>query len=111
MLRSVAAALAGLFGAAAFAAEAPPKEGQKAPDFKLTAASGIEKALPGKKKGDEVSLKDLHGKNVVLFFYPKAMTRGCTIESCGFRDVQEKLAGLDTVVVGISTDNLEDQQK
>jgi peroxiredoxin Q/BCP len=39
------------------------------------------------------------------------MTRGCTIESCGFRDVADKFAALDTVVIGISTDNLDDQQK
>ncbi len=102
-----AAALA-LFGFAAQAADVP-KEGQPAPDFQL-AATHIEK-IPGKKAGDKVSLKDLKGKNVVLFFYPKAMTRGCTIESCGFRDVSDKLAHLDTVVIGISTDTLEDQQK
>src|SRR5262249_36762604 len=42
---------------------------------------------------------------------PKAMTSGCTIESCGFRDVVDKFAALDTVVIGISTDKLEDQQK
>ena len=48
---------------------------------------------------------------VVLYFFPKAFTSGCTIESCGFRDVSDKLAQLDTVVIGISTDTLEDQQK
>ena len=65
------------------------------------------------KKGDKtLKLSDLKGKkNVVLFFYPKAMTRGCTIESCGFRDVADKLAALDTVVIGISVDKLDDQQK
>src|SRR5262249_24290841 len=50
-------------------------------------------------------------KTVVLFFFPKAMTPGCTVESCGFRDKIEDLAKLDTVVIGISVDTLEDQQK
>ena len=63
-------------------------------------------------RAKELSLKDLKGKkNVVLFFFPKAMTRGCTIESCGFRDQSEKFAPLDTVVIGISTDNLDAQQQ
>ena len=47
----------------------------------------------------------------MLFFYPKAMTKGCTIESCGFRDKLDELAKLDTVVIGISTDKLDDQMK
>jgi peroxiredoxin Q/BCP len=93
------------------AADAPPKEGSPAPDVNLPATQ-IEKALPDKKGEKTLKLSDLKGKkNVVLFFYPKAMTRGCTIESCGFRDVAEKLADLDTVVIGISTDKVEDQQK
>jgi len=86
------------------------KEGDKAPNIALPAAQ-IEKALPDSK--DKVlDLKSLQGKkNVVLFFYPKAMTKGCTIESCGFRDVNEKFAAVDTVVIGISIDKLEDQEK
>ena len=51
----------------------------------------------------DVSLSDYKGKNIVLFFYPKAMTKGCTIESCGFRNKIDELAKLDTVVIGIST--------
>lgn len=102
-----------IFGlsAAAIAADAPPKEGSPAPDISLPATQ-IEKALPAKKGEKTLKLSDLKGKkNVVLFFYPKAMTRGCTIESCGFRDVADKLAALDTVVIGISVDKLEDQQR
>src|SRR5271155_5510725 len=102
-------ALAGV----AYAADSIPKEGDKAPDVKLPAV-GVTKYLPGRKNGDKISLSDFrgeNGKNVVLFFYPKAMTRGCTIESCGFRDKADELAKLDTVIVGISTDNLEDQMK
>ncbi|HEY1379319.1 MAG TPA: peroxiredoxin [Gemmataceae bacterium] len=102
------AAVTGLF---AVAADAPPKEGSPAPDIALPATQ-IEKALPGKKGEKTLKLSDLKGKkNVVLFFYPKAMTKGCTVESCGFRDVADKLADLDTVVIGISVDDLADQQK
>src|SRR5262249_62347710 len=48
---------------------------------------------------------------VVLYFYPRALTRGCTIESCGFRDNLEKLNKLDTVVIGISIDPVAKQQE
>jgi peroxiredoxin Q/BCP len=106
-----AAALSLCLSAAARAADAPLKEGDPAPDIKLPATQ-VEKALPEMKGAKELSLKDLKGKkNVVLFFFPKAMTRGCTIESCGFRDQSEKFAPLDTVVIGISTDNLDAQQQ
>jgi peroxiredoxin Q/BCP len=85
--------------------------GKPAPDVELPATS-IDKVLPDKKDAKTLSLKDFRGKkNVVLFFYPKAMTGGCTIESCGFRDRIKKLADLDTVVIGISVDKLADQQK
>jgi peroxiredoxin Q/BCP len=85
--------------------------GKPAPDVELPATS-IDKVLPDKKDAKTLSLKDFRGKkNVVLFFYPKAMTRGCTIESCGFRDRIKKFTDLDTVVLGISTDQLADQQK
>lgn len=55
--------------------------------------------------GEPVSLKDFRGKNnVVLYFYPRAMTPGCTVQACGLRDSREALAELDTVVLGISPD-------
>lgn len=55
--------------------------------------------------GSKVSLKDFKGKsNVVLYFYPKAMTPGCTVQACGLRDSKKELAKLDTVVFGISPD-------
>ena len=55
--------------------------------------------------GNEVSLEDFIGKqNVVLYFYPKAMTPGCTIQACGLRDNKEALAIFDTIVLGISPD-------
>lgn len=106
----VAFAFTGLLAAPAFAADTP-KEGDKAPDVELSATQ-IEKVLPEAKGAKTLKLSDLQGKkNVVLYFYPKAMTQGCTIESCGFRDVNDEFAKLDTVVIGISTDTLDLQQK
>lgn len=56
-------------------------------------------------KGEKVSLKDFKGdKNVVLYFYPKAMTPGCTTQACGIRDTKKKFSQLDTVVLGVSPD-------
>lgn len=89
-------------------------EGKPAPDLSLTVTDQIAKVLPGKKAGDTISLKDFqgpNGKNVVLFFFPKAMTPGCTKESCGFSAQTEEFTKLDTVVIGISTDTLDDQTK
>src|SRR5262245_66277144 len=87
-----------------------PREGEPAPNVELPAANAG-KALAGKKDGETINLRDLQGKkNVVLFFYPKAMTPGCTVESCGFRDVAEKFAKLDTVIIGISTDPVDLQK-
>jgi len=55
--------------------------------------------------GNKVSLKQFKGaKNVVLYFYPKAMTPGCTVQACGIRDSKKALAKLDTVVLGVSPD-------
>jgi len=71
-----------------------PKVGNLAPAFTLQDQSG-----------DKVSLKDFRGKkNVVLYFYPKAMTPGCTVQACGIRDSKKQLAKLDTVVLGVSPD-------
>lgn len=115
VLRVATAALAvcGLLAVClAFAAPASAqvKEGQPAPEINLPATQ-IEKVLPDKKDAKTLSLKDLKGKNVVIFFYPKAMTPGCTTESCGFSAKMADFAKLDTVVLGISTDTIEDQQK
>ena len=54
--------------------------------------------------GDPVSLKGLRGSNVVLYFYPKAMTPGCTVQACGIRDSKAALKRANTVVLGISPD-------
>lgn len=58
-----------------------------------------------------VSLSDYAGKPVVLFFYPRADTPGCTIEACGFRDTFEKLQKAGAVVLGISRDTVRAQKK
>src|SRR6201994_302162 len=61
--------------------------------------------------GHEVSLSQFRGKPVVLFFYPRADTPGCTIEACGFRDQFAKLEKAGAVVLGISRDTVKAQQK
>ena len=76
------------------------KEGDKAPDF--TAASS---------DGKKVSLKDLKGKKVVLYFYPKDDTPGCTVEACGFRDGIKKIEKQDAVVLGVSPDSVASHNK
>jgi peroxiredoxin Q/BCP len=58
-----------------------------------------------------VSLSDFVGKPVILFFYPKADTPGCTIEACGFRDTFKKLLAAGAVVLGISRDTPREQAK
>lgn len=101
----------GVFGMmSSTGAQEAVREGQPAPAISLPATQ-IDKVLPEKKGTPTLSLADFKGrKNVVLFFFPKAMTRGCTLESCGFRDRIEQFAQVDTVVIGISTDTLKDQQ-
>jgi len=57
--------------------------------------------------GEKVSLKDYRGKShVVLYFYPKAMTPGCTVQACGLRDSKKKLAKLNAVALGLSPDSV-----
>jgi peroxiredoxin Q/BCP len=58
-----------------------------------------------------VSLSDYAGKPVILFFYPRADTPGCTIEACGFRDTFKKILAAGAVVLGISRDTPRDQAK
>jgi len=62
-------------------------------------------------EGTTVHLKDYAGKSVVLFFYPKADTPGCTIEACGFRDTFKKIQAAGAVVLGISRDTVKAQKK
>jgi len=62
--------------------------------------------------GNTVNLEDFRGsKNVLVYFYPRAMTPGCTVQACGLRDVKAELEALDTVVLAISPDPLKRLQK
>jgi thioredoxin-dependent peroxiredoxin len=61
--------------------------------------------------GGVVSLSELRGKNVVLFFYPKDNTPGCTMEACGIRDHFEDLQKQGVVVLGVSTDSVKSHDK
>jgi thioredoxin-dependent peroxiredoxin len=80
--------------------EASPLLGKKAPAFSLASSSG-----------EKVALKDLAGKKVVLYFYPKDATPGCTTEALGFRDAQAALKKLGAVVLGVSKDSVESHCK
>ena len=66
---------------------------QQAPNFTLE-----------NEQGQQVSLSDFKGKNVVLYFYPKDMTPGCTTEACDFRDAYEDFSSLNAVILGVSMD-------
>ena len=56
-------------------------------------------------KEEKISLKDFKGKkNIILYFYPKAMTPGCTVQACGLRDSKRKLTSNDTIALGVSPD-------
>src|SRR5260221_14453890 len=76
------------------------KVGDNGPELNLTDEAGT-----------PFHLASLKGKTVVLFFYPKADTPGCTTESCEFRDHSAAFAGKDAVILGISPDNEGDQTK
>jgi len=70
------------------------KVGDKAKDFRVK-----------NQEGNDISLKDFSGKKVVLYFYPKDDTPGCTTEACGLRDVYDEILKLGAVVLGVSPDN------
>ncbi len=76
------------------------KEGQKAPAFSLASS-----------EGGKLSLKSLRGKAVVLYFYPKDDTPGCTREACAFRDAQAAIKKSGAVVLGVSPDSLDAHAK
>jgi len=71
------------------------KEGSQAPDFALATDAG-----------DTLKLSSLLGRNVVLYFYPKADTPGCTKEACSFRDEFPRFNGADAAIVGVSPDKV-----
>jgi peroxiredoxin Q/BCP len=93
-----AAALA-LSVSAGFAAEAPAV-GQQAPDFTLPS-----------QEGSTVSLKQFHGKWVVLYFYPKDMTQGCTIEAHNFQQDLPKYDKANAAIVGVSVDSVDSHKE
>jgi peroxiredoxin Q/BCP len=74
--------------------------GKQAPEFELEASNG-----------KKVKLSDFRGKHVVLYFYPKDMTPGCTTESCDFRDRSGDFNALNTIILGISPDSIYRHQK
>ncbi len=77
------------------------KIGDNAPVFHTLASNG-----------ENICLKDFKGKkNIVLYFYPKDDTPGCTLEACGFRDSIQSITSEDTIVMGVSPDNLKSHEK
>lgn len=74
--------------------------GKQAPDVELPASNG-----------ETVRLSDFKGKNIVLYFYPKDMTPGCTTQACDFRDQHESFANLNAVIIGVSTDPMSRHEK
>ena len=79
---------------------AMPRVGEPAPDFELETDSG-----------ETVRLSDFRGRRVVLYFYPRADTPGCTKEACGFRDDFRSYAEKDVVILGVSPDQVRSQAK
>lgn len=76
------------------------EEGKLAPDFTLQ-----------DQDGNDVTLSDFRGKNVVLYFYPRDMTPGCTTQACDFRDNIDAFSETDTVILGVSPDPIEKHQQ
>jgi len=77
-----------------------PQPGTPAPDFTLPSG-----------EGGDIHLADLRGKRVVLYFYPKDDTPGCTVEACGFRDAWQELREAGVIVLGISRDTVKSHKK
>ena len=80
--------------------EATLQAGDTAPDFELPSDGGA-----------PVKLSDFRGKRVVLYFYPKDDTPGCTTQSCGFRDAYPQIEEKNAVVLGVSPDGVKSHQK
>lgn len=77
-----------------------PAVGAKAPDFAALATTGT-----------TIKLSDFNGSWVVLYFYPKSFTPGCTAESCSLRDSYTDIQEMDAVILGVSVDDIETQQE
>ena len=98
----------------------PKKKAVKKVAAKPAKKSSLAKSLLGKPApdftmptddGGSVNLKDLRGKRVVLYFYPKDDTPGCTVEACAFRDGLPKFSGLNATIIGVSKDDTKSHQK
>jgi peroxiredoxin Q/BCP len=76
------------------------KSGDRAPDFQLQGDDG-----------KTYSLKEFSGKNLILYFYPRDNTPGCSVEACGFRDHRTALGKKNAIVVGVSPDSVASHQK
>lgn len=76
------------------------EEGKKAPVITLN-----------DQDGKKVSLNDFKGKNIILYFYPKNNTSGCTLEACNFRDDFPKFGNMKAVILGVSPDSVESHKK
>jgi peroxiredoxin Q/BCP len=77
-----------------------PKVGDVAPDFQLPST-----------RGKDVTLKEFKGQDVVLYFYPRDETPGCTSEACAFRDHESDISKAGASILGVSTDPMESHQK
>ena len=75
------------------------KVGDQAPDFETT-----------DDRGEPVKLSELRGKRVILYFYPRDNTTGCTTQACGFRDTYQTIEDKNAVVIGVSPDTRESHQ-
>jgi len=75
-------------------------EGKQAPDFTLAGSDGRDHTL-----------REYRGKTVVIYFYPRDNTPGCTKEACGFRDLDQELKGMGVVLLGVSKDSLKSHDK
>ncbi len=100
LLIVVAGLIALVVGSRFLSGTAMPASGSAAPEFTLNSQDGT-----------EVSLKDYRGKWVVLYFYPKDFTSGCTMEAHNFQRDQAEYARRNAVILGVSVDNAESHKK
>ena len=77
-----------------------PKVGDLAPDFQLPST-----------RGKQITLSELKGKDVILYFYPRDETPGCTAEACSFRDLEGDLSKAGAAILGVSTDSMASHEK
>ncbi len=81
-----------------------PEQGERAPDFSLRGITGSGQEV-------EIALSDLRGQRVVLYFYPKDDTSGCTVQACGIRNEWPEFQNTDAVVLGVSPDDVDSHRR